>query len=563
MARQETFTLGLDFGTESGRALLVRVADGAEIADAVYPYPHGVMDRHLPDDPAPLPPDWALQDPDDYLGVLRHAVPAVFTESDVAPEQVVGIGIDFTSCTVLPTLRDGTPLCELPEFRREPHAWVKLWKHHAAQAQADRINEVARTRGESWLARYGGKYSSEWFFSKALEILEEAPEVYHRAERLIEAADWLVWQLTGEETRNVCTAGYKALYQDGTFPSRAFFAAVHPDLADVVDEKMSRTLLPLGAKAGSLSQKAAEWTGLKAGTPVAIANVDAHVTLPATGATDAGTLVMILGTSTCDVLVGETVENVEGMCGVVKGGIVPGRYGYEAGQSGVGDIFAWFVECCVPPDYHRQAEIRGQDLHAYLSDLAAKQQPGEHGLLALDWLSGNRSVLVDSGLTGLMLGLTLGTRAEDMYRALLEATAFGARVILEAFEASGVPVKRIIAAGGLPGKNPLLMQIYADVLGREIEIIKSEQGAALGSAIHAAVAAGCYETIHDAAKRMGGVKAKRYKPDRESVRAYQELYRDYRYLYDLFGRAQADEPGGLMKRLKARQRRARAARVAR
>ncbi len=543
------YTIGIDYGTESGRALLVDVKDGSEIATAVHPYSDGVIDRALPDG-TPLPNDWALQNPDDYIDVLKHAVPAVLKESGVSADEIVGVGIDFTACTMLPTLADGTPLCRLPELRNEPHAWIKLWKHHAAQPQADRINEIARQLGESWLPRYGGKISSEWFFSKALQILEEAPEVYARADRLIEAADWLVWQLTGVETRNACTAGYKAIYQDGTFPSREYFSALHPDFADVVDTKMSRHLLPLGSSAGGLSDEAARWTGLNPGTPVAVANVDAHVTLPATGTVAPGTLVMIMGTSTCDVLVADTVHDVEGMCGVVDGGIVPGSYGYEAGQSAVGDIFAWFVKHNVPAEYAERAAEAGTDLHSFLADEAAAQKPGEHGLLALDWMNGNRSVLVDADLSGLIVGVTLSTRAPDIYRALLEATAYSKRLIVETFERSGVPVERIIAAGGLPAKNPLMMQIYADVLEREIAVIRSDQGPALGSAMHAAVAAGVYSDIGEAAAAMGGLSDVVYQPLPENSELYTQLYADYLYLHDLFGRSTADEPGGVMKRLR-------------
>jgi len=544
------YTIGIDFGTESGRALLVRTSDGAEIATAVHPYGDGVIDERLPGSDTPLPPDWALQNPDDYVEVVKHAVPEVLRRGGVDPTDVLGIGIDFTACTMLPTLQDGTPLCRLPELRSEPHAWVKLWKHHAAQPHADRINETARQRGEAWLPRYGGKISSEWFFSKALQILDEAPHVYHRADRLIEAADWIVWQLTGVETRNACTAGYKAMHQDGDFPTRDYFAALHPDFEHVVDHKMSRELAPLGGLAGGLTEEAASWTGLRPGTPVAVANVDAHVTLPATGTVEPGTFVMIMGTSTCDVLVGEDLHDVEGMCGVVNGGIVPGQYGYEAGQSGVGDIFAWYVEHAVPPYAHDAARETGLDLHRYLASEAARQHPGEHGLLALDWWNGNRSVLVDVALGGLIVGLTLATRPPDIYRALLEATAYGKRVIVDTFERSGVPVSKIVAAGGLPPKNPLLMQIYADVLGRDIHLVRSEQAPALGSAMHAAVAAGAYPDIAAAARAMGGLSDVVYRPDPERVAVYDELYRDYRYLHDHFGRARRDQPGGVMKRLR-------------
>jgi L-ribulokinase len=545
------YTIGIDYGTESGRALLVRVSDGAEIATAVHPYGDGVIDDRLPGSDRRLPPDWALQNPDDYLAVLRHAVPAVLRESGIDPAEVIGIGIDFTACTMLPTLRDGTPLCRLPHYRDEPHAWVKLWKHHAAQPYADRINEVARELGESWLPLYGGKISSEWFFSKALQILEEAPEVYRRADRLIEAADWIVWQLTGVETRNTCTAGYKAMHHDGGFPDRDYFAALHPEFTDVVDSKMLRTLSELGQRAGGLSAEAAAWTGLPPGIAVAVANVDAHVTLPTTGTVEPGTMVMIMGTSTCNVLVGEELHDVEGMCGTVMGGIVPGQYGYEAGQSGVGDIFAWFVEHAVPAATHADAAAAGLDLHSFLTHEASRQRPGEHGLLALDWLNGNRSVLVDVELGGLLIGMTLATRPADIYRALIEATAFGQRVIIESFERSGVPVRTLVAAGGLPGKNPMMMQIYADVLNRPIHLVASGQAPALGSAMHAAVAAGHYPDIAAAARAMGRLSDVVYTPNPDHAGVYDTLYNDYRYLHDLFGRADGEQPGGVMKRLRA------------
>jgi L-ribulokinase len=543
------YTIGIDFGTESARALLVRVSDGAELATSVHAYGDGVIDERLPGG-RKLPPDYALQNPDDYLAAVQSTVPAVLEKAKVRAAEVIGVAIDFTACTMLPTLADGTPLCRLPELRDEPHAWVKLWKHHAAQPQADRINEVARQRGEGWLARYGGKISSEWFFSKSLQILEEAPEIYARAERLLEAADWVVWQLTGVETRNACTAGYKAIHQDGSFPSNEYFAALHPQLADVVDTKMSRTLAALGDKAGGLTAEAAGWTGLAPGTPVAVANVDAHVTLPASGHVEPGTMVMIMGTSTCHVLVGEELHEVEGMAGVVDGGIVPGMYGYELGQSGVGDIFAWYVEHGVPPEYRDRAEREGIDVHALLEREARTQRPGQHGLLALDWFNGNRSVLVDAELGGLLVGMTLATRAPDIYRALLEATAYGTRLIIETLENGGVPVTRLVAAGGLPAKNPLMMQIYADVLGRKMHVIGSEQGPALGSAMHAAVAAGAYADIREAAAHMGSLAPTTYEPVAANTAVYDRLYADYLFLHDTFGRAGADEPGGVMKRLR-------------
>jgi L-ribulokinase len=540
------YTLGIDYGTESGRVLLVDTRDGSELATAVVPYSNGVIDEHLPGSTTPLPPEWALQDPNDYLEVIKQGVPAVLKSSGIDPQQIVGVGIDFTACTILPTKTDGTPLSFTSEWGNNPHAWVKLWKHHAAQPEADLINETARQRGERWLPRYGGKISSEWFFAKALQVLNEAPDVYKAADRFIEAADWVIWQLTGVETRNACTAGYKAIVQDGGYPPNEYFAALHPDFANIVDEKMSRDFVPLGGKAGGLSAQAAQWTGLPEGIAVAVANVDAHVTVPAVRATETGTMVMIMGTSTCHLLCSDELEEVEGMCGVVQDGILPGYYGYEAGQSGVGDIFAWFVENAVPPEYHQAAKAAGMDLHQYLSVEADKQKPGEHGLMALDWLNGNRSTLVDADLSALILGMTLGTRAPDIYRALIEATAYGTRTIIEAFENQGVPVKRLIAAGGLPEKNKMLVQIYADVTGRPLKLAGSQQAPALGSAMHAAVAAGIYPDIKAAALAMGKLKEGEVAPIPENQAVYDKLYAEYKLLYDYFGRG----PNDVMKRLK-------------
>ncbi len=551
------YAIGIDFGTESGRALLVDVADGREVATAVYSYSNGVIDEYLPGTNIRLEPDWALQDPNDYIETVKRTIPAVLKESDVDPADVIGIGIDFTACTMLPTKADGTPLCQVPELRNHPHAWVKLWKHHAAQPEADRINEAARERGEPWLDYYGGKISSEWFFSKALQILNEAPEIYSEADRMLEAADWVIWQLTGRETRNTCTAGYKAIYQKGEgYPSRDYFAALHPDFADVVDEKMSRELAPLGAKAGGLTEEAAGWTGLRPGTAVAVANVDAHATPPAAQAIDPGVMTIIMGTSNCHMVLATERKKAPGMCGVVEDGIVPGLYGYESGQSGVGDIFAWFVDNAVPPEYHEAAKERGISVHSLLEEEAAKQKPGEHGLLALDWWNGNRSTLVDVELSGLLVGATLATTAPDIYRALLESTAFGTRVIIEGFTDNGVPVDSIVAAGGLPDRNKLLMQIYCDVTNREYRVVRSALAGALGAAMHGAVAAGAdaggYSDIFEASKYMGGLKDIVYRPIPENVAVYDKMYADYKKLYDYFGRGEND----VMKRLRALRREA-------
>jgi L-ribulokinase len=538
--------VGIDFGTLSGRALVVRVADGAELGTAVREYRHGVMDTVLPATGRPLPPDWALQDPEDYLDVLRKAVPAALAEAGVAPAQVIGIGTDFTACTVLPVLADGTPLCEFAELTGRPHAYPKLWKHHASQPQADRITELARSRGERWLARYGGKISAEWQFAKALQLFEEDPDIFRLARRWIEAADWIIWRLTGTETRNACTAGYKGIFQDGRYPSGDFLAALNPGFAGFAAGKLEHPILPLGSRAGSLTARAAGWTGLPEGIAVAVGNVDAHVTPPAANALAPGQMTVIMGTSNCHVMNGSVLAEVPGMCGVVDGGIVAGSWGYEAGQTGVGDIFAWFADHAVPPEYHAEALRRGLTLHELLAAQAASQPPGASGLIALDWLNGNRSVLVDHHLSGAIVGLTLATRAPDIYRALLEATAFGTRVIIDAFEAAGLPVTELVIAGGLVN-NKLLMQIYADVTGRSLHLVESAQAPALGSAIHAAVAAGAYPDVPTAASAMGRTAAAAYTPDPAAVGVYDQLYADYVLLHDYLGRG-ANE---VMHRLRA------------
>jgi L-ribulokinase len=541
------YAIGIDFGTESGRAVLVDVGNGAELATEVFPYRNGVIDERLPapDDDVTLEPDWALQDPMDYIRTLQETVPAILRRAGVDAGDVIGIGIDFTACTMLPTTASGVPLSTLSEYRREPHAWVKLWKHHAAQPEADRINAVAEARGADWLPRYGGKISSEWFFSKSLQILDEAPHVYAAADRLIEAADWVIWRMTGVETRNSCTAGYKAIWSKSEgFPTDDYFAALDPRLASIVDDKLSREVSPIGSRAGGLTKEAAGWMGLLPGTAVAVANVDAHVSVPACTVTGPGRMVAVMGTSICHLVLGTSPVTVEGMCGVVEDGIIPGLYGFEAGQSAVGDIFAWFVDHAVPPRYHEMAAADGIDVHAVLEREAARLRPGESGLLALDWWNGNRSVLVDVDLSGLLVGMTLATRAPHIYRALLEATAFGTRVIVESFEDAGVEIEEIIACGGLPEKNRLLMQIYADVTGKQIRVADSSQAPALGSAMFGAVAAGAsaggYDSIVDAAARMARLKDDVYRPDPETRAIYDALFAEYRRLHDDFGRGGND-----------------------
>jgi L-ribulokinase len=548
---QEKFVIGVDYGSLSGRAVVVRVSDGQELGTAVLDYPNAVMDTVLNSTGQKLAPDWALQNPNDYIAVLKRAVPEAIKKAKIDPQNVVGIATDFTACTMIPVKIDGTPLSDIDEFSGNPHAYVKLWKHHAAQPHADRINDMARERSEYWLIRYGGQISSEWELAKGLQILEEAPEVYLAMDKFVEAADWIVWRLCGKYVRNACTAGYKGNLQDGEYPSKEFFASLNPGFADFAEDKLAHEIGQLGDAAGTLTAEAAAWTGLPIGIAVAVGNVDAHVTAPAAKATGPGQMVAIMGTSTCNVMSSNHQSEVPGMCGVVDGGIISGLFGYEAGQSGVGDIFAWYVNNQVPARYFVEAAQKDLGIHEYLTDLAQAQEVGEHGLVALDWHSGNRSVLVDHELSGILIGATLATKAEDGYRALLEATAFGTRKIVETFREAGVDVEEYIVAGGLI-KNHFLMQLYSDVTRLPLSVLESEQGPALGSAIHAAVAAGSYANVRDAAEAMGRVSKSLYKPNEVQAAKYDRLYAEYEILHDYFGRGANDA----MKRLKAMRREA-------
>ncbi|WP_426350425.1 ribulokinase [Alloiococcus sp. CFN-8] len=545
------YSIGVDYGTQSGRAVLVEVTTGKIVAQAVKEYTHGVMDRALPDG-APLNHDWALQHPLDYIEVLEETIPAVIKSSGVDNEQIIGIAIDFTACTMLPVDDKGTPLCLKEELKGNPHSWIKLWKHHAAQYEANKLNKIAEERGEEFLKRYGGKISSEWMFPKIMQILDEAPEVYQEASGFMEATDWVTLQLCGLEKRNSCTAGYKAMWhKEKGYPSKEFFKALDPRLENVVEEKLSGEIYSLGQKAGELTEEMAKRTGLLPGTAVGIGNVDAHVSLPAVGITEPGKMLMIIGTSTCDILLGEEEKIVSGMCGVVEDGVLPGFYGYEAGQSCVGDHFQWLVENCIPSYAYEEAKERVIGIHEYLTEEASKLRPGESGLLALDWWNGNRSVLVDVDLTGMLIGLTLATKPQEIYRALIEGIAYGQNRIIEAFEESGVPVNELYACGGIASKNKLMMQIYSDVTNKPIKISASDQTPALGAAMFGAVAAGKekggYDTIFEAAKAMGKVKEEFYTPIPENVEVYKKLYEEYKILHDYFGTGEND----VMKRLKA------------
>ena len=536
------YSLGLDFGTESVRVLVVDIKDGRVAGQATQAYAHGVIDDSLPGSGGggaggKLPADYALQHPQDWLDSLSRACVAALKESRVDAHDVIGIGVDFTSCTMLPCKANGTPLCMTDEFKSVPLAWPKLWKHHGAKAQTQRINDVARERKEKWLARHGGTIGLEWFFPKTLETLVHEPKVYAAADVFVEAGDWLVWQLvdgpfprcsTANLTRSTCQAGYKAMWNAKThFPSRDYFRAVNTKFENVVDEKCTGTLRSPGRKAGGLTAASAKLLGLREGIPVSTAIIDAHSGVPGAGVASPSTMVMVLGTSSCHMLNSRIEKLAPGIAGVVEDGILPGYFGYETGQASVGDAFAWLVDTF-------------KLSHEALSRQAALLAPGSGGVMAVDWFNGCRTPLMDPQVSGAFVGLTLATKPEQLYRALIEATAFGVRWIVETLRDAGVPVRRFVASGGLPGKNPLLMQIYADVLGEKITLAESDQSVALGAAILGCLAAGSdvtgYAQISQAIHAMARQREDlAYRPDLHARKAYENIYPLYRTLCECEG----------------------------
>ncbi|MGA9858138.1 MAG: ribulokinase [Solirubrobacteraceae bacterium] len=530
------YAVGVDFGTESGRALLFDVESGQDLATSAVPYASGVIDHRLPDGGQRLPSDWALQDPDDWIQVLNEAIPDVIRQAGVSAEEVGGLGIDFTSCTVLPTTGDGLPLCRIDRWRERPHAWPKLWKHHAAQPVADRLTEVAQERHEGFLERYGGRISSEWYFPKLIQIWEEDREVYAAAERFIEATDWIVWHLTGTECRQSATAGFKAMWSpEEGLPPTEYFEAAYPGF-DRPGEKLGDRFVPLGTRAGTLRAAVAEQLGLPESVAVAVGNVDAWVSVPGAGVDSSGTFVIVIGTSICDMVVHPEEVRLPGITGVVRDGILPGTYGYEAGQAAVGDMLAWFVE---------QLAGGGED-YQELERAAAELAPGECGLVALDWWNGNRSILADADLSGVLFGLTLQTRREHIYRALLESIAFGSRRIMDNFEEYGVELTQIVACGGIAERSPLMMQLLADTSGREVHVPESSEIPARGAALFGAVAAGMFADIATAIEATRPKRMRRYVPDAEAGKSYEKVYAIYRRLYDMLGRDEV----GLLRDLK-------------
>jgi L-ribulokinase len=530
-------SIGIDFGTESGRVLVLDARSGEELGVSVVRYPSAVIDRSLPSTGERLPPDWALQDPDDWVKVLEEGIPAAVADAGVAPDAVVGLGVDFTSCTVLPVTKDGTPLCTLSEFRERRHAWPKLWKHHAAQPVADRLNEVALEREEPFLERYGGRISSEWYFPKLIEVWSEDREVYDRCAAFIEATDWVIWHLTGREVRQSATAGYKAMWSptDG-LPPTEYFEAAYPGFSNP-SEKLGTEFVALGTKAGTLTAQRASTLGLTEEVAVAVGNVDAWVSVPGAGVTSPATFVTVIGTSTCSMIVSPDEVRLPGITGVVRDGILPGLYGYEAGQAAVGDMLAWFVRT-LGGDHDTYAQLEGE---------AAGLAPGETGLVALDWFNGNRSILADADLTGAIFGLTLHSSPSEIYRALLESIAFGNRRIIDNFIEHGLELSEIVAVGGIAERSPLTMQLIADTSGLTVHVPSWREIPARGAALFGAVAAGIYDDIDAAIEATRPSSSRTYTPEPAAKDVYDRVYGIYRTLYDTLGRSEVELLHGLKK----------------
>jgi L-ribulokinase len=531
-------SIGVDFGTESGRVLLLDLCNGEELAVTEVRYPHGVIDQRLSSTGGELPPDTALQDPSDYLEVLYRGIPEALAAGNVAADEVIGIGVDFTCCTVLPVTEDGTPLCQLDEWRDHPHAWVKLWKHHSAQPIADRLNQVAVERGESFLARYGGRLSSEWYFPKLIETWQKDRPVYDAMSAFVEATDWIVWQLTGMLVRASCSAGYKACWSasDG-LPSRAYFEAAYPAFPDP-REKLGTSFVSPGQCAGTLRAEVAARLGLTTSVAVAAGNVDSFVSVPGAGVQSPGVFLMVVGTSICDLVIDRHEVRMPGITGVVENGILPGFFGYEAGQAAVGDMFAWFGGRLLGLKSGEPGS--GGSWHEEFETEAAKLAPGASGLVALDWWNGNRTILGDADLSGVIAGLTLATTPAEVYRALLESVAFGTRRIVENFIEHGVAIGEIVACGGIAERSVLMMQLLADVTGLPVTIPDSSQiparGAALCGAIAAGSARGGFDDFETAVSELRPAMSRRYEPIAQHRATYDEVYSVFGALHDELGR---------------------------
>lgn len=538
------YVVGLDYGTLSARAIVVDVTNGRILGEKSEAYPHGVLENALPNGQRLMGTDWALADPLDYWYVLPAIVRGAVQEAGVKAQEVGALAIAATACTLMPVTADLTPLCALSAFSDRPHAYAKLWKHHRAQPHADAMTEAAQTLASGQLADYGGRISSEWAIPKVLEVLAEDAEIYRAADRFMQFSDWLTARLTGcFDVQNGSIATYKAMWSSKTgHPADTYLDAVDSHAREIVHQKLRGRKLMAGSLVGSLTVDAAEMLGLLPGTAIGMGHTDAHAAALGVGVAGEGDYAFIMGTSSCGHLLAKKKVRVPGVTGSLEDGLLPGYTCYSAGQACVGDMLDWFIRRAVPAEYVEEAAAAG-GLHALLEEKAAQQRPGDNGLIALDWWNGNRSTLVDANLSGLLLGLTMDTKPEDIYRALLDSIAFGHLEILENFRKHGLMVNNITLCGGIVGKNELLLQIMADVLNQPLNIAETPQATALGAAICAATALnvknGGYASLADAIQHMKSHTRKTVRPCYDDAQSYRRLYAVYHRLYDFFGRENA------------------------
>lgn len=527
-----SYSIGIDFGTGSGRVLIVDIKTGAIAGMSVHEYKHGVIENELLG--KQIPSDYSLQHAPDYMEVLTKGIPEAIKDAKINPHDIKGIGVDFTSSTMVVTDDQYQPLSEKKQYKHEPHAYVKLWKHHGATQEANKIFKVAQADVNNLLGYYGFQVSDEWMIPKILELKTQAPDILNDTSYIMEAGDWIVSTLVGENIRSNCARGFKAFWNEIDGFDLDFFSQIDVDLPKIISEKFSGKVVTLGERAGYISEKMSEILGLPARIPVAPAIIDAHSAVLGIGSIKQGQFTMVMGTSTCHLMLHKDQKRVPGISGSVYNGIMPQLYAYEAGQSAVGDLFATIVNQA-PYAYVTEAHKKNITVFDLLEEKLSDQPVGQTGLLALDWHNGNRSPLSDSELTGALIGKTLHTKTEDIYRAYMEATAFGTRMIMEAYENHGLHVNEVFACGGLPKKNNLLMQIYADVLNKPIHVSDSDYAPAIGAAILGAVAGEQYASVDEATQHMKQPLLKTVYPKEENVEKYEAVYELYKQLHNYFG----------------------------
>lgn len=534
------YVLGFDYGTLSCRIIAVNLENGNVAYTKSCDYPSGVISSRLPSG-AELPSDsWFLQDGEDYLYVMQTLINGMFDNTGVASCDIVALGLDFTNCTVVAVDKSGKPMSALPEYKNNPHSYVKLWKHHAAQKYASELEEYMLNENTEWFCEYGRNVSSEWFFPKLIQVFTEDRAMYEATDVYMDATDYMVYALTGNIVRSSAILGVNAFYsEERGFPPDEFFNKLYPGFGTSVREKIRGDIKPVGSQAGHLSEAMANYLGLNTDVVVSVGHGDSEVAASGLGVCESGSMIMAMGTSTCYQMLYHEKKVFDGLCAVVKDGMIPGFYAYETGQPAVGDIFAWFAENLASAEYKKEAEENNISLLSLLNNKAEKLNVGESGLIALDWLNGNRSILMDYDLSGMVVGMNLQTKCEEMYRAFVEATAFNARRIFEEHENAGVHISSVYGAGGLPLKSDFIMQVYADILNKEITVPQIENSAALGACVCAAVALGStnggYDSFKDAQNALVKCEKVKYIPIPENAEKYNKLYKIYCKVHDYFG----------------------------